>query len=164
MLNQKAQPRNDDRPYIGRERQVPLFESDAGGHWPIVGPIDSGGVAGVFGIDSKLTTEPDNWMCHIDAAEIFNQKAAIANIRDYFTTAEGSVVGYKYPVGIGGQVDYVVPGDEPTDPGACTAYRVMFNKVSKASAAATQTVARAYFLSYILTATERVASHHVKQR
>lgn len=167
MLNRKADPRNHNDPNIGRERQAPfLFHSEERRHMSYWGSVHSDGLAGFFGFHTDLTTERDDWMSHVRAGEIYNRKAASANIRSYFTLAEEDVLGYEHPVcpqGLG-QVDYVVPGDKPSEEGGRMAYRLIFDKV-KASEEATQTIARAYLMSYILMASERErASHHVRQR
>lgn len=98
-------------------------------------------------------------MRHVRAGEVYNRKVASTNMRRYFTLAEQDVLGCGHqPRTDGlGQLDYVVPGDEPHDDPERTAYGVALELVK----ASDDVVARAYLMAYILTAPVR-ASHDVK--
>lgn len=151
-----------DDPYVGSQGQVSFrLRGDEHAH-TYFGPIHSN-VASVFGVDSGPFMEPDEWMSHVHAGEMYNRKVASANMRRYFALAEESAFGYEHPyAGGAGHLDYIVPGDEPRDEQDGATYRRVLGMV-RASEKAKKALVRAYLLSYILTAQSR-ASHHVKQK
>ena len=161
MLHRKADLGHNDA-YTDRKRLVPLGLGDEHAYKPHHGPVNSQAVADVLGLGGSPLTDHEDWMFHVRAGELYNRRVAGMNMRRYFTLAEQDVLGHEqaYAEGLG-QLDYVVPGDEPDDDLDLAAYRTVFELVKAADKA--KQVARAYLLSCILTATER-ASHDVKRR
>ena len=129
------------------------------GDYRHIGTTDKHALADVLGIGSRPVMEHGDWMRHVRAGEVYNVKVANTNMRRYFTLGAPDVLGFGHqPRTDGlGQLDYVVPGDEPHDEPERTAYRVALDVVK----ASEDVVARAYLMAYILVARVR-ASHDVK--
>ena len=140
MLKRKAGPRSRKDSQLGR-----------------LGSLDSQAAADVLGLRSYPPMDHEEWLSHVRAGEVYNGKVASTNMRRYFSPAEQDILGHEYrPNEDLGQLNYIVPGDEPYDVAERAAYRIALDMV-KASDKGKQAVARAYLISYILTARERAS-------